>query len=242
MIFILFAVLIFAVLEWFFEHKKNNLGIYITKPTMMILLIAWLWFYADVPVLITDSNTLSVIWFVLGLLFCLGGDVFLMLPEPFFLPGLISFLVGHICYIIGFGMPVPQPGGVMAAVLIAVLLIIVAGWVYVRLAVGMQASGKQRMRIPVLIYTVVITLMFFSALMTVFNNEWDLLPSVLVSVGALLFLVSDIMNAWVRFVAPIQNHRLWIMSTYHIAQVSIAAGAALHFSSLTNFVSWVKII
>ena len=155
-----------------------------------------------------------------------------MLPERFFMPGLISFLVGHIFYIIGFGMPIPPPGSEMAAMLIAGILVFIAGWVYVRLASGMRVSGKERLRIPVLFYTVVIVLMLFSALMTLFRDEWYLLPSVLVSLGALLFLVSDIMNAWVRFVALIPNHRLWIMSTYHLAQVCIAVGAALHFSSL----------
>ena len=230
--FILIVVLIFAVLEWFFEYKKNRQGIYLTKPTTMILLIIWVWFYADVPRLISGINTSSVIWFILGLLFCLGGDVFLMLSERFFMPGLISFLLGHICYIIGFGMPIPPPGSGMAAMLIAGILVFLAGWVYVRLASGMRVSGKERLRIPVLFYTVVIVLMLFSALMTLFRDEWYVLPSVLVSVGALLFLVSDIMNAWVRFVARIPNHRLWIMSTYHLAQVCIAVGAALHFSSL----------
>lgn len=230
--FILIAVLIFAVLEWFFEYKKNRQGIYLTKPTTMMLLIIWVWFYADVPRLMSGINTSSVIWFIFGLLFCLGGDVFLMLSERFFMPGLISFLVGHICYIVGFGMPIPPPGSEMGAMLIAAFLVFVAGWVYVRLAGGMRVSGKEHMRIPVLFYTVVIVLMLFSALMTLFNDGWDLLPSVLVSVGALIFLVSDIMNAWVRFVALIPNHRLWIMSTYHLAQVCIAIGAALHFSSL----------
>ena len=232
---VLLAALIFAVLEWFFEYKKIKQGIYLTKPTVMLLLIAWVWFYADVPLLMSGINTSSVIWFVLGLFFCLGGDVFLMLPERFFLPGLISFLVGHICYIIGFGIPIPPTGSETIALIIAVILIFVAGWVYVHLASGMRASGKERMRIPVLFYTVVIVLMLFSALMTLFNSEWDLLPSVLVSVGAFIFFVSDIMNAWVRFVALIPNHRLWIMSTYHLAQMCIAVGAALHYSNLAPF-------
>jgi hypothetical protein len=68
--------------------------------------------------------------------------------------------------------------------------------------------------------------------MTLFNREWNLLSSILVSVGALLFLFSDIMNAWARFVALIPNHRLWVMSTYHLAQVCIAVGAGMHFSNL----------
>ena len=86
------------------------------------------------------------------------------------------------------------------------------------------------MRIPVLFYTVVIVIMLFSALMTLFNADWNLISSILVSIGAVLFFVSDVMNAWVRFVARIPNHRLWIMSTYHLAQLCIAVGVALHFS------------
>jgi alkylglycerol monooxygenase len=232
MILILIACLIFAVLEWFFEFKKIKIGIYLTKPTMMILLIIWVWFYADIPQLLTGIESSSVIWFFIGLIFCLGGDVFLMFSDRLFLPGLISFLLGHICYIVGFGMPIPTPGNEIAAILIAVVLLFLAGWVYVRLAAGMQVSGKKRMRIPVLFYTVVITMMVFLALMTLFNDDWKLYSSILVSVGAVLFLVSDIMNAWVRFVEQIPNQRLWIMSTYHLAQLCIAVGAALHFSGL----------
>ena len=76
--------------------------------------------------------------------------------------------------------------------------------------------------------------MLFSALMTLFDPAWNLLPAALASVGATLFLVSDIMNAWVRFVGPIKNHRLWIMSTYHLAQVGIAASAVFHFAALAS--------
>ena len=232
MIFILIGCMIFAVLEWFFEFKKFKIGIYITKPTMMLLLISWVWFYADVPQLITGIESSTVIWFIFGLIFCLGGDVFLMFPDRFFMPGLISFLLGHICYIVGFGMPIPTPGNEIAAILIAVVLLFISGWVYVRLTAGMRNLGKERMRIPVLFYTVVITIMLFSALMTLFNDDWNLFSSILVSIGAILFLLSDIMNAWARFVKRVPNHRLWIMSTYHLAQLCIAVGAALHFSGL----------
>jgi len=236
MIFLLIGALIFAVLEWFFEYKKNKLGIYLTKPTVMLLIIAWTWLFAEVPALMSGFNTSAVIWFIFGLFFCLVGDVFLMLPERFFLPGLIMFLLGHICYIIGFGMPIPSPGSEVAAIIIGIILVIVAGWIYVRLASGMRDSGKERMRIPVLFYTIVIVLMLFSALMTLFYREWNMLPSILVSVGAFLFLVSDIMNAWVRFIALIPNYRVWIMSTYHLAQMCLAVGAALHFSNLAPLI------
>jgi len=44
------------------------------------------------------------------------------------------------------------------------------------------------------------------------------------------------MNAWVRFVALIPNYRVWIMSTYHLAQMCLAVGAALHFSNLAPLI------
>jgi len=229
---LIIAALIFAALEWFFEYRKNLWGIYLTKPTVMLLLIVFLWFYVDVPTSMLGLNTSSVIWFVFGLLFCLGGDIFLMLPARFFLPGLIFFLLGHIFYIAGFGMPFPPEGSEITSLVIAGILVVVAGWVYVRLANGMRATGQDRMRIPVLFYTIVISLMLFSALLSLFRNEWFILPALLVSCGALLFLISDIMNAWARFVGPIPNHRVWIMSSYHLAQVGITVGAAIHFSQL----------
>ena len=40
---------------------------------------------------------------LIGLIFCLGGDVFLALPqERAFLLGLVSFLLGHVFYVICF--------------------------------------------------------------------------------------------------------------------------------------------
>jgi uncharacterized membrane protein YhhN len=178
-----------------------------------------------------DLYASGIMWFIFGLLFCLGGDVFLMLPERFFLPGLISFLLGHLFYIIGFRRVLPPEGSMVYVLLIAVALILIAGWVYAQLSRGMRKSGKSRMRIPVLIYTIVISFMLYSAFLSFFDYRWSLINAILVSVGALLFMISDIMNAWVRFVGPIQEHRLWIMSTYHLAQICIAVGAALHFLS-----------
>jgi uncharacterized membrane protein YhhN len=234
MVFFLVAALVFAGLEWYFEYKKNRRGIYLTKPPVMLLLMAWMWLYADLPTMLLGIQTSTIVWFFLGLVFCLGGDIFLMLPERFFLPGLIAFLLGHFFYIVGFEEIAPPAGSEIAALIIAVVLVLVSGWIYTRLAVGMRETGRERMRIPVLIYTITISLMLYSALMTLFDSNWDLTSALLVSMGALLFLISDIMNAWVRFVGPIKEHRVWIMSTYHLAQLGITVGAALHFVHLSG--------
>jgi uncharacterized membrane protein YhhN len=211
-----------AILEWFSEHKKNQLGIYLTKPTMMLALIGW--------VLLMGGTSFPLMWFVIALVCCLLGDVFLMLPPGrFFLPGLVVFLVGHIFYIVGIGQILPPDDRYWLGVLIAALVIVLSLRVYLLLADGMQKTGNQRMKIPVAIYSVIISVMLHSALMTLLTQEWAFTPALWVSVGALLFYVSDIMNAWTRFVSPIENGRVKIMSTYHLAQVALAVGASLQF-------------
>lgn len=227
---LLFLTFIFAALEWTAEYKSIRWLIYITKPAMMLSLIAWVWTYSDLPSLLGNISTFHLLWFVVALVFCLAGDVFLMLPERFFLPGLAAFLVGHIFYIVGFGGVLPPQGTYLPGAIVALLVILTGAGVYRRLAQGMEASGNTRMKIPVTIYALIISIMLYSALTTLLDDQWHYTSALWVSVGALLFCVSDIMNAWVRFVGPITNARVKIMLTYHLAQIALALGAALHFA------------
>jgi uncharacterized membrane protein YhhN len=152
-----------------------------------------------------------------------------MLPERFFLPGLVAFLTGHIAYLLAFGSLVPPQRETSAWILLIVAgLTWVGVLVYIRLARGMRASGNDRMRLPVAGYTAVISLMAYSALLRLFDPAWGLTPALWVSAGAILFLVSDILNAWARFVGGIRNHRFKVMSTYHLAQIALAMGWVLH--------------
>jgi uncharacterized membrane protein YhhN len=235
MLIFLVLAFVFAALEWTSEYKKFKLGIYLTKPTVMLCLIAWVWTYSDLPVMITNFYTFSLLWFVVGLVFCLIGDVFLMLPpERFFVPGLITFLIGHIFYILGFDRILPPEGTWLPAAILVLMLLGVLVTVYQRLARGLDESGKSKMKRPILVYALVISMMLYGALMTLLDDVWLFTPSLWVSAGALLFYVSDIMNAWTRFVAPISNDRFKIMTTYHLGQIAISIGATLHFVSFVR--------
>ena len=55
-------------------------------------------------------------------------------------------------------------------------------------------------------------------------------PAIAVCAGAALFFLSDTILAWNKFVAPLRYGRLMNMATYHLGQMLIALGAALHFS------------
>jgi len=49
-----------------------------------------------------------------------------------------------------------------------------------------------------------------------------------VSVGAILFFFSDLQLGCQRFIPGISKHRLWVTIPYHIGQLAIIIGAALH--------------
>jgi uncharacterized membrane protein YhhN len=80
------------------------------------------------------------------------------------------------------------------------------------------------------LYATFISLMLFSALMTLFRTDWLSSPAYLVSFGAVLFVASDIVLAWDKFVNPVRRGRLVVMMTYHLGQFALIAGAVGQFS------------
>jgi alkenylglycerophosphocholine/alkenylglycerophosphoethanolamine hydrolase len=211
------VVVVLAVLDWIAADKKIKALEYFAKPATMLALLWWMW----------QSVGLggSMLWFTMGVAFCLAGDVLLMLPIDMFIFGLLAFLLGHIFYIVGLNNSAPYfslRGG-----LFIILLAIYAGWLYAKIARGLSSKGKNSLKIPVAIYAFVISLMVYSALMSWSRAAWPTNAAVLVSLGAILFYISDSMLAWDRFVNPISHARLKVMVTYHLGQIGIVLGAML---------------
>jgi hypothetical protein len=55
------------------------------------------------------------------------------------------------------------------------------------------------------------------------------MAALLVALGAFLFYLSDIILAWMKFVAPIQNGRIYNILAYHLGQIALIAGVVLQF-------------
>lgn len=215
-----------------FIWKKFKKGLLPTKIVMMVALALWAVLTLAPAQAIQKPGAAGYLWFLAGLVFCLVGDIFLEFPpEKWFKPGLVAFLVGQICYVIGFGNLVPQ-GPLWVAALLA--LGIAAGFVVVtrKLLAGLRQSGQPKLRIPIIVYALCISLMLYSAALSLIDARWDFLPALLVALGALSFYVSDVMNAWSRFVGPIADHRLKIMISYHLAQLLIQVGIVMHFMAM----------
>ncbi len=213
-------VLLFAIVDWVAVYKHWKRVEYICKPGTMIALLVALW--------VTTGLQGLAIWFSIGILLSLAGDVFLMVPANLFIPGLLAFLLAHVSYIVGFSGKQPSAlSSQLLALPLQVLLIVVIGALfYWRLSTSLKEKGHSSLRIPILIYLVVISLMVLSAFTTFLKPEWSMPVAILVSMGAVLFYISDAVLAWDRFIRPIHNGRMLNMIAYHLGQAALIAGVA----------------
>jgi uncharacterized membrane protein YhhN len=215
----LLAAFLFAVLESLALWKKIRGLEFIAKPAVMIVLFVYL--------LTSVGLTGAPLWFGLGILFSLAGDVFLLWLDRFFLFGLVAFLIGHILYVVGFNSPTSPLS--LWGLLLAVIIGMGGARVIRRILSGLMEKGQARMRIPVAIYGAVISLMLLSAMLKLIDPAWGAGASLLVALGAFLFFLSDIVLAWNKFVTPIQNGRMLNIGMYHIGQILLAAGVVMQF-------------
>ena len=174
---------------------------YVFKPLTIVALIA-------VAIALRPENSSQRAWFVVALVLSLAGDVFLMLPADLFVPGLGSFLMAHVAYIVGFaiaGLSIGEAGAGLVLVLIAAATI------------GVRITREVRARHAPLLAPVTIYMAAISAMVVLgFGSAKPLAIG-----GALLFYASDTMIAWDRFVRPFAWARPAIMSTYHVAQAAL---------------------
>ena len=193
---------------------------YITKPAVILSLLIGL-------VLGTGLRG-SAVWFGLGLLFSLLGDMILLFShESMFLAGLIVFMLTHLCYLIGFREQMLAPS---AWSLVLIFIILLNAVRLLRRIVGsMRASGMNRLVYPVVIYGLVVSLMLYAAMSTISDHNWNLGAAFLVSIGAFLFWLSDLMLAWNKFVNPLKTRPILIVAAYQIGQISLIAGVIRQF-------------
>lgn len=216
-----FLLLALAAADWAAVARCWWRADYILKPAVMLVLIAGLW--------LATRFAGAAAWFAAGLVFSLLGDIFLQLPERFFMGGLAAFLIAHLAYIAGFnpaGLPVRWE-----SLLVTLAVLAAAAWLYRRLAraLARRKSGPV-LRGGVLVYSLALTAMLLSALLTLFRADWNTLPALLAAAGGLLFFASDCMLALNRFDAPIRNCKLLVRTTYHLGQLGLVAAVALQLA------------
>jgi uncharacterized membrane protein YhhN len=206
-----------ATVDWAAVGLQRKRVEYVAKPIVVLLVIG-------VAVTLTPVSELRRGYTVTALVFSLAGDVLLMLPEPdpvdqararargetgrleLFPFGLAAFLLAHINYIAGFRAGSPSLQATALGALLVLPVALSVGSIVVR---SLVARGQEALRLPVIAYMAVIGAMTASAVAS---------GSVLAAVGAWLFLSSDAILAWDRFVRKLRWGSLAVAVTYHLAQ------------------------
>lgn len=193
---------------------------YACKPlaTVLLLLLAA---RAVAPVSARYRGTI-----LLGLLFSLLGDIFLMLPVDLFLAGLGAFLLAHLCYMGAF-----FAGSDARTRLVSIAPFAVFG---IANLAGLLPRLERAMRAPVIAYVIALLLMagFALARARSLRAREGAASAVaasarLAAVGAAWFVVSDTLLAWNRFGGGIPLASLWVLATYFTAQWYIARSVDL---------------
>ncbi len=206
------AILLLAGLLYC-EKTERLTGKLVVKTTLSCLFI--------VTVLVQPHPVAGFYYLLLaGLLFCLGGDVFLALAgQRMFLFGLVSFLLGHVFYVIGFFyLAHPNPWTWMAAA--AALIVSGAVFYWLRPHLG-------TMLVPVAAYIGVITVMVIGAGAVLGDAGVNPAGRQAVLIGAVSFYVSDLFVARDRFLKPQFANRLIGLPLYYAGQFVLAFSVGL---------------
>lgn len=153
-----------------------------------------------------------------GMLLSCVGDIALMLPVDAFVPGLVAFLLAHLCYIAAFR------AGWRAGRGLAIAVLLLGSFAAVNV-LGLWPHLPLPLRVPVLAYVVVLALMAVLALARMWARRQPAAHAASVrwaAGGGLLFVASDSLLAWDRFGGGLPLASLLVLSTYYAAQYAIA--------------------
>lgn len=174
------------------------------KPATTILIII-------IPIVFGRSLRSSYMKLTMtAFVFCLLGDI-LLLRDTMFIAGLIAFLVGHILLILSFRKLNKTPLNTIACLCI------------IGIASGYFLFIKQHLgalQIPVLAYVIVISLMSIVGLSLYLSSRQR--KDMWLVVGVLLFMLSDMILAYNKFIQPFTWSSAAILSTYWAAIYCLA--------------------
>lgn len=203
------AVVVIVLIRAEILHLRNQ--IYVLKPLATLLVIA----IAGLSLLRPSIQMVYCLLILAGLCFSLGGDLALMFQENrrAFTIGLTLFLTAHLMYVIAFC----SVGSVSWLDAASFVVLAALGFGFYQ----MVKPNLGTMRLPVIIYIGVISVMVNRAVATLASAEFSVTQALLVIVGAVLFYISDLILAAARFWRPWRYNRI-SLAFYYTGQLLIA--------------------
>lgn len=154
-------------------------------------------------------------WVLAALVLSLAGDVALLWPTQGFLPGLVSFLLAHLAYLVAFTRHTRLAARAAPFLFYAV----VAGAILWFLWPGVPGA----LRGPVVAYVVALAAMAAQAAVVWRRGAPR---GAVLALGGALWVASDALLATNKFAGPLPLASLWILAAYWCAQWCIASALA----------------
>jgi uncharacterized membrane protein YhhN len=192
-----------------------------SKPLLVATLATWFFI---------NSRTYSSLRFyiLIALFFSWLGDLLLLLEQKdalYFIPGLASFLLAHIMYILFFlrvrrAAPAKKSWNIFITAAVSIYSSLL--FLFLRPHLG-------DLKIPVGCYAIVISLMLLCTIHAF--NKTDGIAGYWCIAGAVFFVISDSLLAAHKFYHPYAATAILIMFTYGLAQFAIAKGSLQYLAS-----------
>lgn len=214
---ILTLALFFIVLgiHLYASLKKNQKLRNITKPFILLTLLAWYLLVCDKP-----SKTL-----IIALVLSWLGDVLLIGPGvKWFTAGGIAFMIGHFFFMISYYEVGPQFWNLNVLALLVIIFLAIVIYIFIKL----QPYLPKPLFIPMAAYLLINGCMNTTAIgrmLTSILYGRNQLPAIITCIGALMFFISDSTLFFVRFKkdSRLKTHFL-VMLTYSLGEFLIVLG------------------
>ncbi|MVM28615.1 lysoplasmalogenase [Spirosoma sp. HMF4905] len=197
------------------------------KPLIMLLLLGYSWQQNR-----TTGFSATVRWLMIGMVFALLGDIFLMIREvDLFAPGLGAFLLMQLCYCRSFWLSIHVSGQSIypRSFLLTAIPFILYDSIFLFL---LKPKFFQNPALTPLWWPVVGYIFCLSTMGILAFQRRGLARYSWVAIGAILFILSDSAIAIDKFLQPIMGATWFIMSTYAVAQYMIVTGTLDHEQSI----------
>jgi uncharacterized membrane protein YhhN len=212
--------LAFLLLNFVAVYLNNQTLRSVSKPLLMPVLTFY--FLAQTKMIRSHFKA----WIVFALFFSWLGDIFLMFEEQksvFFLYGLICFLIAQVFYILFFHN-IRMKESIRGNALFLLIVVI-----YYGVLISVLSPYLGSMKLPVRIYGVVLSFMLMLAMHTILGKNKK--AGLWMLIGAVLFVASDSLLAFNKFLSPFNYGGIIIMLTYGLAQLFITEGAIVYINT-----------
>ncbi len=187
-----------------------------------------------VSMLISGNTSRYALTMMIGLVLGWIGDYFLHAKptNAYFVTGFISFLLGHIAYIIAYvnAIPVVAPDYVTPNIAEIGLMIFMLGSAVFAAKMLKVKFNPKPMKYAIMVYSVILVFMFVKAFSLGYcyytrGGEYGVVAFLVLAVGSLFFVLSDASLGAMMFGGQKKNYPLKIFNiiTYFGGQVMLAS-------------------